>query len=229
MTRHTWLIPLDPAPAAFKTTLDTLEDCAIRYIIVGPELVRERLDQTTPLASIVHGGAITPELMDVQRWLAEFHVPTLVLAERLTDHYEASLLDRGARDVVGLPASTRKLRSRLDALVRSERLTPAGSSLPDSVSVAGTMDIHLRQRTVDVGSRRVNLTKSEFEILLALALNQGDVMPRAELAVAAGNASLSDRALESHISRIRMKLRAAGAPDCIDSVRSVGYRLQTAQ
>ncbi|WP_192498638.1 winged helix-turn-helix domain-containing protein [Ornithinimicrobium pratense] len=229
MTRPAWLIPLEAAPAAFKTTLGALKDCSIPYIIVGPELVREQLDQDTPLASIVHGGAITPQLIDVQRWLAEFHVPTLVLVEALTDHYEASLLDRGARDVVGIPASTRKLRSRLDALVRSERIEPVRSSLPDLISVAGTIDIHLRQRTVDVGTRRVSLTKSEFQILLALALSQGDVVPRSELSVATGKANLSNRALESHISRTRMKLRAAGAPDCIDSVRSIGYRLQAIQ
>ena len=61
-------------------------------------------------------------------------------------------------------------------------------------------------------------------LLLALALAQGSVLNRRELADAVGAVELSDRALESHISRIRLKLRAAGAPDCIDSVRSVGYR-----
>lgn len=224
MTRRTWLIPVDPAPAALQATLDVLEDRATPHVTVDPEVVREQLDREKPLASIVHGGTITPVLIDVQRWLAEFQVPTLVFVEELTDDYEASLLDRGARDVVGIPTSTRKLRSRLDALLRFAQ-EPNHHETAEAVSVAGIIDIYPRQRAVGVGGKRVNLTTTEFDLLRALAANQGDVVPRAELAAAVGKGHLSDRALESHVSRMRLKLRAAGAPDCIDSVRSIGYRL----
>ena len=88
------------------------------------------------------------------------------------------------------------------------------------------IEIHLAQRVVQVRSTQLKLTRSEFDLLLALALAQGSVLNRRELADAVGAVELSDRALESHISRIRLKLRDAGAPDCIASVRSVGYRLQ---
>lgn len=228
MTRHAWLIPLEPAPAALRSTLGVLEDCGTRYTVVSPQQVREQLDEQPPAASIVHGGALTPELFDVQRWLAEFHVPTLVLVEGLTDHYEAILLDRGARDVVAIPASHRKLRSRVEALVRPPHVTAVTPGPTRAVSVGDMIEMNPRQRTVAVGGQPVTLTKSEFDILLTLALNHGDVMTRSELAMATGKTHMSDRALESHVSRIRMKLRAAGAPDCIDSIRSVGYRLQVA-
>lgn len=229
MTRHAWLVPIHPAPAALRATLAVLNDCGIAYTVLSPEDLRERLDQEQPPASIVHGGAVSPELFDVQRWLAEFHVPTLVLVENLTDRYEAVLLDRGARDVVGIPASTSKLRSRLDALVRPRHLAVSRPSLPGVVPVADFMQIHPAQRVVEVGGRQVRLTKSEFDLLLALALAQGNVLERRELADALGKVHVSDRALESHISRIRTKLYAVGAPDCIASVRSVGYRLQVAR
>lgn len=226
MTRPAWLIPLEPAPAALRATLEILEDIGVAYTLVGPELVREQLDDHLPPTSIVHGGALTPELFDVQRWLAEFHVPTLMLVEGLTDHYEASLLDRGARDVVGIPTSTRKLRSRLEALVRLQHEPTPPPTGPQAVTVRDVIEIQPRQRTVFVRGEPVNLTKSEFDLLLALALNQGDVVTREELAAAAGKVHLSDRALETHISRVRMKLRAAGAPDYIGSVRAIGYRLR---
>lgn len=229
MTRQAWLIPLDPDPGALRTTRSILEDSGVQYTVVEPERVREQLDEVVPSASIVHGGVLTPELFDVQRWLAEFRVPALVLVERLTDHYEASLLDRGARDVVAIPTSSRKLRSRVEALVRPQDEAPPRPSLPQAVVVGDTIEIQPHQRRVAVKGRLLALTKTEFDLLLALSLNQGDVLTREELAVAAGKPHLSDRALESHLSRIRLKLRAAGAPDCIDSIRSVGYRLQVAQ
>lgn len=226
MTAHAWLIPLEPSPAVLKTTLGALEDCAVTYTVFAADQVREQLDDDLPAAAIVHGGVVTPELFDVQRWLAEFHIPTLMLVEGLTDHYEASLLDRGARDVIGIPTSTRRLRSRLDALTRPPHDGAARLGQPGVISVTGLIEIHAAQRTVQVGSHRVSLTRTEFDLLHALAMREGKVVTRHELAGAAGKPSVSDRALESHISRIRIKLRAAGAPDCIDSVRSVGYRLQ---
>lgn len=229
MTRHAWLIPLDPAPADLRATLGVLNDCGITYTVLSPEDLREQLDQDRPPASILHGGEVSPGLFDAQRWLAEFHVPTLVLVEGLTDHYEASLLDRGARDVVGIPASARKLRSRLDALVRHPASALSRLTAPGVVAVPDLLQIHPGQRIVEVGRQQVRLTRSEFDLLLALTLAQGAVLNRREMADAVGKVHLSDRALESHISRIRLKLRAAGAPDCIASVRSVGYRLQTAR
>lgn len=225
MTRHAWLIPLGPAPAALRMTLGALDDCDVSFTTLSPGQVREQLAEHTPPAALVHGGVATSELFDVQRWLAEFHVPTLVLVEGLTDLYEASLLDRGAQDVVAIPVSTRKLRSRLDALLRPVYQGPWRSTSPSSVS-AGSIEIRPRQRTVEVGGHQLNLTALEFDLLMVLAMNQGDVVSRSELAVAVGRAHLSDRALESHISRIRVKLRAAGSLDRIASVRSIGYRLQ---
>ena len=227
MTRHAWLIPIDPAPAVLRATLSVLHDSAITYTMISPGEVREQLDEGAPPTSVVHGGIVTPELCDVQRWLAEFYVPTLVLVEALTDRYEAILLDRGARDVVGIPASTSKLRSRVEALVRPPHYGPPHPGPPEGVvTVLDVIEIHPRHRTVEVGGQQVRLTRSEFDLLLALALAQGTVLERHELARATGRVHLSDRSLESHISRIRLKLRAAGTPDCIESVRSVGYRLE---
>lgn len=229
MTRHAWLIPIDPVPALMRATLSVLNDSAITYTVLRPDDVRDQLDIAPPTAAILHGGGICLDLFDVQRWLAEFRVPTLVLVEGLTDRYEASLLDRGARDVVQIPASTSKLRSRLDALLREPpSVAIKRPSPPGSVPVNDFMSIQPAQRVVEVGSQQVRLTRSEFDLLLALALAQGTVLHRRDLAEALGRTHLSDRALESHISRIRLKLRAAGAPDCIASVRSVGYRLQAA-
>lgn len=226
MSRRVWLIPIQPSPTQLKATVGVLERHDIDYSLVSPDLVRDRLNHRVPRAGIVHGGAITPILIDVQRWLTEFQVPTLVLAEGLTDHYEATLLDRGARDVVAVPTSTRKLGSRLEALLRPQFERVTRQSLPMTISVAGLIDIYPRRRAVEVNQVPVDLTKSEFDLLLALALHQGDVVTREELAEVLGHADVSARALESHVSRVRMKLRQAGAADHLDAVRSVGYRLR---
>jgi PAS domain S-box-containing protein len=83
-------------------------------------------------------------------------------------------------------------------------------------------------RQAFVGSREVTLTATEFELLELLAAEQNNVVPADELAsVVWGHPTYGDRGfLQAHISRLRAKLRAAGAGDPIEAVRGVGYRLR---
>lgn len=226
MSDRVWLIPVQSTPTQLRMTIGVLERHGIAHALINPESVRDRLNHVVPRAAMVHGGALSPSLIDVQRWLAEFRVPTMVLVRALTDQTEATLLSRGASDVLAVPVSSRKLGSRVEAMVRAagSRTRPR---LPVMVSVQDGFDIFPRQRLVEIDGELVDLTKSEFDILLWLALRRGDVLTRDELAEILGHEHVSDRALESHVSRVRIKLRDAGAPDMIDTVRAVGYRLHT--
>lgn len=220
-----WLVPLQPSPAQLKITTAVLRRQDIGCEVVPLDQVQDRLALAPPWGALVHGGRVTPDLVDVQRWLTNADIPTIVLAHDLNDHFESVLLDRGAHDVVALPAAGRKLGSRIGAMVRALS-TPLEQRLPESVTIAGRIDVAPRARSARVGPLELELTKSEFDLLLTLALRQGEVVSRDELVGAATGSTLSPRALESHLSRIRIKLREAGAADVLVSVRGVGYRIK---
>ena len=72
------------------------------------------------------------------------------------------------------------------------------------------------------------LTPTEFRLLAALAARPGEVVRRATL-VATGwpeGAIVHDNTLDAYLTRIRRKLREAGSPAAVETVRGVGYVLR---
>lgn len=221
-----WLIPVAPSPGLVDATRAALVDQDLDYRIVPHADVRDQLDRSHPEAAIIQGGPLQPSLLEVQRWLHEFDVPTLVLLERLTDHHEALLLGRGVHDVVRAPTTSRRLRSRIMALHRRRKDDADGTPRSDEVlCITPHLALYPQRRLVTMRNHPVTLTKTEYELLLALARRRSEVVTRDELARDVGRHDLTQRALESHVSRLRIKLRAGGEPRLVESVRGVGYRL----
>lgn len=223
MTTHLWLVPVQAAPVQLKSTLGVLDQLTISYVLEEPERARERLDHAAPFVALVHGGPVSPLMIDVQRWFADFAVPTMLLVEKLTDHYEAVLLHRGAEDVISLPASARRIASRLDAMTRRVHARTVHDDPPQPAGPVGRFDVDPIQRTVAAHGQLIHFTTSEFDLFVALIQSPGGVS-RKELADALAPQQVSQRALESHVSRMRAKLNRAGAGQ-VESVRGYGYRL----
>lgn len=134
------------------------------------------------------------------------------------------LLDRGVQDVVELPVSRRKLGSRVRAMGRTMQLAIARRSAIDEIHVGADVLITPGTRSVKVGEAEVNLTLSEFEVLLTLAHRKGEVLTKSQIIQSLGR-DATVRALDTHISRLRAKLRLAGAGEIIETAHGVGYRL----
>lgn len=223
MAQPFWIVSLDAAPAEVAATLAACTESRIRSVVVPVATVRERLTIARPPAAVLHGDGSSPALLDTQRWFAEARVPTLVLLPALTEDLEAILLDRGAQDVLQLPLSPRRLGARLRLLGR----TPVDrQEKTDEIQVQGNVTLSPTRRTVHVGAAPVPLTRSEFDLLLTVALARGSVVDHQDLAQALRHEDLSTRALQTHASRVRSKLRAAGAGDILRPVRGIGYRLR---
>ncbi|WP_130011489.1 winged helix-turn-helix domain-containing protein [Serinicoccus sediminis] len=222
MTQPFWIVPLETSPAEVAATLAACEESRILGEVVPAAAIRDRLSTARPPAVVLQGGEPSPSLVDAQRWLAEAGVPTLVLLPTLTDDLEAVLLDRGAQDVLQLPVSSRRLGARLRLLTRA----PAGQrEEPVDIRLRGDVTLSPGRRTVRVGDAPVPLTRSEFDLLLTVVLAGGSVVDHHDLAQALRHDTLSTQALQTHASRVRSKLRAAGAPDVLRPVRGIGYRL----
>lgn len=149
-------------------------------------------------------------------------VPIIVLSGSADELHRARCLQRGADDVVAKPCFYPELRERVAAVLRrccEERAR--------AVLRVGAMSIDPAARTVHVAGRPVKLSRFEFDLLRTFAAQLGRVCTRGELLrdVWGYSTAARSRTLDTHIARLRAKLRAVGVECELVSVRGVGYRL----
>jgi DNA-binding response OmpR family regulator len=157
-------------------------------------------------------------------------VPIIMITARGEEIDRVLGLEIGADDYVTKPFSVRELMARIKAVLR--RIQNEGTNQKPSILFRGpgqlVMDVE--RRTVQVGATSIELTRLEFDLLHRLLINSGRVLTRERLLEQAwGYEYVGDtRAVDSAIKRLRAKLREASPEaDCIESVRGVGYRIQT--
>jgi two-component system response regulator ResD len=156
----------------------------------------------------------------VDRW--HDRAPVIVLGRPQADLVDRlHAFRRGCDDYLQPPFDYQELVERIRAVLRRAR--PA----PSEVVEAPPVRIDRRTREVRVHERRMALPQKEYELLLRLARDPDRVFRKEELLrdvwgyVVAGRT----RTLDSHASRLRRKLREAGADGLVENVWGVGYRL----
>jgi two-component system phosphate regulon response regulator PhoB len=82
---------------------------------------------------------------------------------------------------------------------------------------------------VSIDGHDVELTPTEYKLLLTLAERRGRVQARAHLLETVWEAApdIQTRTVDMHVQRLRAKLGAAG--ELVETVRGFGYRLRAAQ
>jgi len=152
-------------------------------------------------------------------------VPIVFLSSRGEEVDRVLGLELGGDDYLTKPFSTRELVSRVKAVLRRTRApTPEPS---DDVLEAAGIRLDSEEFRVWAGGEEVTLTVTEFRILAVLMRRPGRVFTRDELVDRAYPDAhhVSDRTLDSHVRRIRQKLRAVEV-DPIETVHGLGYRMQ---
>ena len=128
----------------------------------------------------------------------------------------------GADDYLVSPVSSRILAARVEALA-NRALNLAGQNRKIAVS---DLEIDLDSRTTRYRDVSLTLTRIEFDLLTTLMQNPKRVVPRSELIDNVwGDWGVDVHVVESHLSRLRNKIRRAGGPTIGIAVRSVGYKL----
>ncbi len=133
-------------------------------------------------------------------------------------------LELGADDYVTKPFGMAELGARIRAVLR--RYDKAAVSVPD-VLRAGGITLDREQRTVAVSGQRVDLTRSEFDLLAVLMGSRGRTFSRMDLIEALHGeiAQGVERTIDVHIRNLRAKLEPdPAAPRYILTVFGVGYR-----
>jgi two-component system phosphate regulon response regulator PhoB len=135
-------------------------------------------------------------------------------------------LSLGADDYLTKPFSPQELVLRVAAILR--RTSGAAVSPGDRVTV-GPIIIDRAAHRVVIDGQDIDLTPTEYKLLLTLAERRGRVQARAHLLQTVWDAApdIQTRTVDMHVQRLRAKLGAAG--DLIETVRGFGYRLRAAQ
>jgi len=141
----------------------------------------------------------------------------------------------GADGYMAKPFSPRELVARVQAMLRFPRTAPAAvetaAAAEESVRRLAELEVDEETREVRVDGAVVDLTRTEFDLLAALASRPGRVLQRETLLREVWQTDWEGnlRLVEAHMSNLRRKLVAAGlnSPE-IRTVRGVGYRLVAA-
>ena len=174
------------------------------------------LDVTMPE---MDGLALLARLRGDPRWAK---LPVILLTEPDADPIaRIRALESGADDVVPRDVYL-ELRARVRALLRRTALGQA------EVVEAGPIVVDHRSRQVRVGETAVRLSGREFELAGKLASDPLRVFTKSELlrdVWGIRGTSIRTRTVDSHASRLRRKLEAAGAAGVVVNDWGVGYRL----
>lgn len=128
----------------------------------------------------------------------------------------------GADDYIAKPFHLPELSMRVFALLRRKCFTAS------NVINCGTVSIDLLERTVTAGSKQLDLTKTEYDLLLFLIENRRRVVSKSALAehLSGDVADMMDdfNFVYAHIKNLKAKLADAGQEDCIKTYYGAGYK-----
>jgi DNA-binding response OmpR family regulator len=152
--------------------------------------------------------------------------PILMLTAKASEADRIAGLELGADDYVTKPFSPQEVVLRVQAIVR--RAGEAGSAGSGVRSFGGgALVIDEERHHVEVQGEIVDLTPTEWGLLVALAGTPGRVYSRTELINRVrGYEFASERAVDSHVKNLRRKVESdPHEPRVVETVLGVGYRL----
>jgi DNA-binding response OmpR family regulator len=155
------------------------------------------------------------------------HQPIIMLTVQSEELDKVLGLEMGADDYMTKPYSFRELLSRVKAQFR--RAYGEFSAAESNLLYVGDLVIDRSRAQVLKGNQILNLTPTEFRLLVYLAQNPQQVLSRSQIMDAVWGYELtpeSERAINSHIRRLREKIEIDPSnPQIILTVLGVGYRL----
>ena len=157
---------------------------------------------------------------------SESDVPIVMLTARDSEVDRVLGLELGADDYVTKPFSTAELVSRIRAILRRRALDRTPTS--ESEIHVGGVAINLARHLVQVDGRTVDLTPSEFKLLLLLAGEPERVFTRQQIMEHLWQTPYvgDTRACDAHVSNLRRKVeRDHTHPERVVTVRETGYKL----
>ena len=155
--------------------------------------------------------------------------PVLLLTARDALEDRVTGLDSGADDYLVKPFALAELAARLRALLRRATTDPSDEEKPTHWHLAD-LDIDSTVRRVTRTGRVIDLTPREFDLLIQLIRNAGQIVSRETLAreiwQEVRRATPLDNVIDVHIARLRRKIDDGFPSRLIHTVRGVGFVLR---
>ena len=147
-------------------------------------------------------------------------IPVIMLTAKDSEYDVVTGLDSGADDYVTKPFGMMALVSRIKAVLRRYEKSDSHKELLE----AGGIKIDENQHTVFAGNQQLFLTVKEFDLLVLLIKNRGNVLTREQLleSVWGLSSEIESRTVDVHIRTLRAKL--GEYEKNIETIRGVGYK-----
>ena len=196
----------------------------------GPEALRAARDEHPALIVLdlmLPGMSGFEVLEQLRADAATSGIAVLMLTARRDEPDRIRGLSIGADDYLTKPFSPQELVLRVGAILR--RTAAGAAASPSDQLVVGPIRIDRGAHRVSIDGHDVELTPTEYKLLLTLAERRGRVQARAHLLETVWEAApdIQTRTVDMHVQRLRAKLGSAG--ELIETVRGFGYRLRAAQ
>ena len=161
----------------------------------------------------------------------KIHTPIIMLTAKTSEVDRVLGLEMGADDYLTKPFSIRELVARVKAVIRRNDIykesTPEQEPQQEEKLVRGGLDINIEKRQVLLDANKVDLTATEFDLLVFFAKQPGLVFSRSQLLdkVWGYGHEGYEHTVNSHINRLRAKIeKDAANPYYILTVWGVGYK-----
>jgi DNA-binding response OmpR family regulator len=221
------ILVVDDEEAIAEAVRKRLESEGFRVVVAGdgPEAIRSHAEHHPDLVVLdlmLPGmdGLEVCKAIQRDRW-----TPVLMLTARTEEADKVAGFAVGADDYLTKPFSLRELTVRVKAILRRmDRI--GGAAEPEAPIELDGLTLDPARRRVTVDGEEIGLTPLEFEILHVLAREPGVVLSRDQLMdrVWGYRDYAGGRVVDSHVARIRRKLREDGNdPRFIRTVHGVGY------
>jgi len=220
------ILVVDDEPRIVKLVRDYLEHGGFTVLVASDGQAALRTARTgRPDLIVLDLGLPGLDGLDVTRALRrEGEVPIIMLTARTEETDKLVGLELGADDYLTKPFSPKELVARVRAVLRRAEGLRSPS---DVIRVGADIELDVPRMEARIGTRRVDLTKTEFQLLSTMARQPGRVFTRTQLLDAVKGVAFEsyERAIDAHIKNIRRKIEQdPRSPRYVLTVFGVGYR-----